>query len=119
VRDNQPWEVGLTGYRAVEVCAGSNRIVVLTALPLEAAAVRAHLSQPVRHDLPAGTIIEEAALPGTRYRVPGTGYRVPDLLGLHRAGQYPGRSALRDDLPLGDVVVATRCLRPRYCAYGC
>ena len=48
---------------------GSNRIVVLTALPLEAAAVRAHLPQPVRHDLAAGTIVEEAALPGTGYSI--------------------------------------------------
>jgi adenosylhomocysteine nucleosidase len=48
---------------------GSNRIVVLTALPLEAAAVRAHLSQPARHDLPAGTLVEEAALPGTGYNI--------------------------------------------------
>jgi hypothetical protein len=48
---------------------GSNRIVVLTALPLEAAAVRAHLPQSERHDLPAGTIVEEAALPGTGYSV--------------------------------------------------
>lgn len=99
---------------------GSNRIVILTALPLEAAAVRAHLARPVRHDLPAGTIVEEAELPGSGYTVclvctgPGNtqaavvAERViswadpADVLFVGIAG------ALRDDMPLGDVIAATR-----------
>jgi hypothetical protein len=47
----------------------SNRIVVLTALPLEAAAVRVHIPGAERRNLPAGTIVEEAPLAGTGYSV--------------------------------------------------
>jgi nucleoside phosphorylase len=101
---------------------GPNRVVVLTALPLEAAAVRAHLPQPVRHDLPTGTIIEEAPLPGTGYTVclvctgSGNGQAavVADrvinwakpavVLFVGIAG------ALKDDIALGDVVAATRVM---------
>lgn len=101
---------------------GSNRVVVLTALPLEAAAVRALLPGRVRHDLPAGTIVEEAVLPGTGYSVclactgPGTGQaavvaerviswaRPAAVLFVGVAGAVKGGAAL------GDVVAATRVL---------
>ena len=101
---------------------GSNRIVVLTALPLEAAAVRAHLSQSERHDLPAGTIVEEATLPGTGYSVclvcTGPGNTQAAVVAERViswadpvAVLFVGiAGALRDDLPLGDVVAATRVL---------
>lgn len=99
---------------------GSSRIVVLTALPLEAAAVRAHLPQPARHDLSAGTIVEEAALPGTGYNVclvctgPGNGQAA---VVAERVISWAAPAAvlfvgvaggLKGDLTLGDVVVATR-----------
>lgn len=98
----------------------SNRIVVLTALPREASAIRAHLPQPTRHDLPTGTIIEESALPGTGYTVclvcigPGNGQAAvvaervinwADPVAVFFVGIG---GALKDDLALGDVVVATR-----------
>jgi nucleoside phosphorylase len=101
---------------------GSNRIVILTALPLEAAAVRAHLPSPGRHDLPAGTIVEEAVLPGTEYYVclvctgPGNGQAAvvaeqviswanpAAVLVVGIAG------ALKGHLALGDVVATTRVL---------
>jgi nucleoside phosphorylase len=99
---------------------GSNRIVVLTALPLEAAAVRAHLPQPTRHDLPAGTIVEEAALPGTGYNIclvctgPGNGQaavvaeRVINWAGPAAVLFVGIAGALKEDVALGDVVAATR-----------
>lgn len=101
---------------------GSNRIVVLTALPLEAAAVRAHLPSPMRHDLPTGTIVEEAALPGTGYNVclvctgPGNGQAAvvaerviswADPVAVLFVGVA---GALKGYLALGDVVAATRVL---------
>src|SRR5690242_2555206 len=99
---------------------GSNRIVVLTALPLEAAAVRAHLPSPVRHDLPTGTIVEEAALPGTEYSVclvctgPGNGQAA---VVAERVISWADPAAvlfvgvagtLKDDIALGDVIAAIR-----------
>ena len=99
---------------------GSNRIVVLTALPLEAAAVRANLPQPERHDLPAGTIVEEAALPGTGYNVclvctgPGNGQaavvaeRVINWAGPAAVLFVGVAGALKNDMALGLVVVAGR-----------
>lgn len=101
---------------------GSNRIVVLTALPLEAAAVRAHLPQPTRHDLPAGTIVEEAALPGTGYNVclvctgPGNGQaavvaeRVINWAHPAAVVFVGVAGALKNDMALGDVVAATRVM---------
>lgn len=98
----------------------SNRIAVLTALPLEAAAVREHLPPCTRHDLPAGTIVEEAALPGTGYRVclvctgPGNGQAA---VVAERVISWADPAAvlfvgiagtLKDDIALGDVVVGTR-----------
>lgn len=101
---------------------GSNRIVVLTAMPLEAAAVRAHLPPPARHDLPAGTIVEEAALPDTEYNVclvctgPGNGQaavvaeRVINWADPAAVLFVGIAGALKGDMALGDVVAATRVL---------
>lgn len=101
---------------------GTNRIVVLTALPLEAAEVRAHLPERTRHDLPAGTIVEEAELPDTGYTVclvctgPGNGQAAvvaervinwADPAAVFFVG-VAGR--LKDDVGLGDVVAATRVM---------
>jgi len=101
---------------------GSNRIVVLTALPLEAAAVRAHLPRPARHDLPAGTIVEEAALPGTGYSVclvcTGRGNGQAAVV-AERVINWAAPAAvlfvgiaggLKKDIALGEVVAATRVL---------
>jgi nucleoside phosphorylase len=99
---------------------GSNRIMILTALPLEAAAVRAHLPSPIRHDLPAGTIVEEAALPGTGYSVclvctgPGNGQaavvaeRVISWADPAAVLFVGVAGALKDDIALGDVIAAIR-----------
>jgi adenosylhomocysteine nucleosidase len=99
---------------------GSNRIVVLTALPLEAASVRNHLSKPARHDLQAGTIVEEARLPGTGYNIclvctgPGNGQAavVAERLiswAAPAAVLFVGvAGALKGDIALGDVVAATQ-----------
>jgi nucleoside phosphorylase len=101
---------------------GSNRIVVLTALPLEAAAVRAHLPERIRHDLPAGTIVEEGDLPGTGYRVclvctgPGNGQAAvvaERVIGWAdpAAVLFVGiAGAVKPDVHLGDVVAATRVM---------
>src|SRR5690349_16360889 len=94
--------------------------MILTALPLEAAAVRAHLPSPIRHDLPAGTIVEEAALPGTEYSVclvctgPGNGQAA---VVAERVISWADPAAvlfvgvagtLKDDIALGDVIAAIR-----------
>lgn len=101
---------------------GSNRVVVLTALPLEAAAVRALLPGLVRHDLPAGTIVEEAVLPGTGYSVclvctgPGIGQaavvaeRVISWTGPAAVLFVGVAGAVWRGVALGDVVAATRAL---------
>ena len=99
---------------------GSNRIVVLTALTLEAAAVRELLPKPARHDLPAGTIVEEAPLPGTGYSIclvctgPGNGQAavVAERMiswAKPAAVIFVGiAGTLKGDIALGDVVAATR-----------
>jgi len=101
---------------------GSNRIVVLTALPLEAAAVRAHLPSLTRHDLPQGTIVEEGPLPGTQYNVclawagSGNGHaavvaeRVISWANPAAVLFVGIAGALKKDIALGDVVVATRVM---------
>jgi len=101
---------------------GSNRIVVLTALPLEAAAVRAHLPECTQHDLPAGTIVEEADLPGTGYRVclvcTGAGNGQAAVVAervvnwaVPAAVFFVGvAGAWKADVRRGDVVAATRVM---------
>lgn len=101
---------------------GSNRIVVLTALPLEAAAVRTHLPSITRRDLPKGTIVEEGALPGTGYNVclawAGSGNGQAAIV-AERVISWANPAAvlivgiagaLKKDIALGDVVVATRVM---------
>lgn len=97
----------------------SNRIVVLTALPLEARAIRERLPSPTRHDLPAGTIVEEATLPGTGYSVclvctgPGNGQAAVVAERMiswadPAAVLFVGiAGALKSDIAIGDVVAAT------------
>lgn len=101
---------------------GSNRILLLTALPLEAAAVRARLPELARRDLPTGTIVEEAVMPGTGYTVclvcTGSGNGQAALV-AQRVISWANPAAvffvgvagtLKRDIPLGDVVVATRIM---------
>jgi nucleoside phosphorylase len=101
---------------------GSNRIVVLTALPLEADAVRSHLPSRIRRDLPNGTIVEEGMLPGTEYSVclvwTGSGNGQAAVV-ADRVISWAEPAAvlvvgiagsLKHDIALGDVVVATRVM---------
>ncbi len=99
---------------------GSNRIVVLTALPLEAKAVRKLLPGLTRHNLSAGTIVEEAALPGTGYNIclvctgPGNGQaaviaeRVINWADPAAVLFVGVAGVLKRDIALGDVVAATQ-----------
>lgn len=98
----------------------SKKIVVLTALSLEAAAVRAFLPGAQRHDLkPTGTIIEQAELAGTGFTVclvqtgPGIGQAA---VVAERVIAWAEPTAvifvgiaggLKTDIELGDVVAAT------------
>lgn len=99
------------------------RIVVLTALPLEAAAVRAHILDAQRHDLkPTGTIVEQGVLAGTGYAVclvctgAGTGQaavvaeRVISWAEPTAVFFVGIAGALKTDIALGDVVAATQVL---------
>ena len=98
----------------------SNRIVVLTALPVEARAVRGLVPGLTRYNLPAGTIVEEAALPGTGYRVclvctgPGNGQagviaeRVISWADPAAVLFVGVAGALKPGIALGDVVAATQ-----------
>lgn len=99
---------------------GSNRIVVLTALSLEAKAVRKLLPGLTRHNLSAGTIVEEAALPGTGYNIclvctgPGNGQaaviaeRVINWADPTAVLFVGVAGVLKSDIALGDVVAATQ-----------
>lgn len=99
---------------------GSNRIVVLTALPLEARAVRRLLPSLTRNNLPTGTIVEETALPGTGYNIclvctgPGSGQagviaeRVINWADPAAVLFIGVAGALKRDIALGDVVAATQ-----------
>lgn len=82
--------------------------------------MRAQLPQPTRHDLPAGTIVEEAALPGTAYNIclvcTGRGNGQAAVVAerviswAHPAAVlFVGiAGALKPEMGLGDVVAATR-----------
>lgn len=99
---------------------GSNQIVVLTALPIEARAVRRLLPSLKRNNLPAGTIVEETALPGTGYNIclvctgPGNGQagviaeRVINWADPVAVLFIGVAGALKRDIALGDVVAATQ-----------
>lgn len=99
---------------------GSNRIVVLTALQLEAKAVRKLLPDLTRHNLSTGTIVQEVALPGTGYNIclvctgPGNGQAAviaervinwADPAAVLFVGIAGG---LKHDIALGDIVAATQ-----------
>jgi nucleoside phosphorylase len=96
-------------------------VLVLTALALEYAAVRAHVEEREEHTHPGdGTIVELGRLPGTPWRIAaaelGEGARnsaalTAPLIGwLHpRAVLFVGvAGSLKDDIDLGDVVVGTK-----------
>ncbi|MEY9855076.1 nucleoside phosphorylase [Catenulispora sp. GAS73] len=101
----------------------TNRIVVLTALPVETAAVHALMTQQAqRHDLPQGTIVREAPLPGTEYTVcvtcTGPGNPQAALIAQSvitwanpAAVFFVGvAGSLKSDVAVGDVVAATQVL---------
>lgn len=96
-------------------------VLVLTALNLEFRAVREHLTGPVRtwqHQ--AGTVFTEAFLKGTHVpvvlAVAGEGNHASAILAERANARYQPSAllfagvagGLKDDLRLGDVVVATR-----------
>ncbi|MBV1947012.1 5'-methylthioadenosine/S-adenosylhomocysteine nucleosidase [Streptomyces sp. BV129] len=98
----------------------SGKIVVFTALPLEYRAVRSHVVDLQRIDHEAGTIFEHGRIPGTNWEVyltqVGQGNQGTAIL-TERAIQmirpdavfFTGiAGSMKDDLALGDVVVATR-----------
>lgn len=99
---------------------GSKRIVVLTALPLEARAVRRFLPTLTRNNLPTGTIVEETALPGSGYSIclvctgPGNGQagviaeRVISWADPAAVLFVGVAGALKPGIALGDVVAATQ-----------
>jgi adenosylhomocysteine nucleosidase len=98
----------------------TNRIVVLTALPLERSAVRALLKDPERHDLPNGTIVHEAPVADTMFTVclasTGQGNQQAALVAQSvitwahpTAVFFVGvAGSLKSDVVVGDVVVATQ-----------
>lgn len=100
--------------------AASGPAVILTALEIEYAAVRAGLTQlrPVSH--PSGTLFETGLLSGCRHpivlSVVGEGNQTAAVVTERAAAMFAPRAllfvgvagALDDDIALGDVVVATR-----------
>ncbi|MGW2770747.1 5'-methylthioadenosine/S-adenosylhomocysteine nucleosidase [Streptomyces sp. NPDC001275] len=94
--------------------------VVLTALPLEYKAVRALLSDVKRRDHDSGMIIEEGAVDGVPWRIalaligPGTlaaatlTERINTWLKPEALFFSGVAGRLKDDIELGDVVVATK-----------
>ncbi|WP_186319251.1 hypothetical protein [Streptomyces sp. SAJ15] len=95
-------------------------VVVLTALPLEYAAVSAYLEdlRPCAHR--AGTLFELGTVPGTAWRVAlaeiGTGAQGAAVITERAAALFRPRAVLfvgvagglREDIAVGDVVVATK-----------
>jgi nucleoside phosphorylase len=95
-------------------------IVVLTALPVEYTAIRQHVDKLQAWQHPSGTVFEEGVLDGTQVQVvlamTGEGNNATAVLTERANATYRPRAllfvgvagALKDDLTLGDVVVATR-----------
>ncbi|GIJ57716.1 phosphorylase family protein [Virgisporangium aurantiacum] len=95
-------------------------MVVLTALDLEYAAVRERLTDRRRHDHPAGTVFEVGRLPDGSGRIAlgftGEGNTGAAVVADRAIAMFSPRAvflvgvagALRDDIGLGDVVVATK-----------
>lgn len=100
----------------------SNRIVVFTALPMEAAAVRALLPDLDIEILPPGTVVEYAALPETSYTVclvtmgPGVGEaaviaeRVINWANPAAVLLVGVAGGLKGDIGLGDVIAGRRVM---------
>ncbi|MFJ9832843.1 nucleosidase [Streptomyces sp. NPDC101169] len=95
-------------------------VVVLTALPVEYAAVRAHLQDPEELVHPDGTRVERGRLAGTPWTLAlaelGEGAMNAAALTLRVVGWLRPQAVLfvgvagglKDDVKLGDVVVATK-----------
>ena len=95
-------------------------IVILTALNVEHAAVREYLSTPRRLDHPAGTVFEIGRVPGGHgtiaLGITGVGNTAAAVLAERAIATFRPRAlmfvgiagALREDVALGDVVVATK-----------
>ncbi|OPF71270.1 hypothetical protein VT50_0233895, partial [Streptomyces antioxidans] len=98
----------------------SDSLVVLTALDVEYAAVRAHLVGPRPRLHPAGTLFEVGRLDGTPWRVAlaevGDGNQGAAVLTERAITMFGPRAvafvgvagALKDDVEIGDVVMATQ-----------
>jgi nucleoside phosphorylase/tetratricopeptide (TPR) repeat protein len=99
---------------------GGGVIVILTALNLECLSVRRFLSPLRRLDHPAGTVFEVGRPPGGQglvaLAVTGEGNTAAAVLAERAIAMFRPRAllfvgvagALRDDIALGDVVVATK-----------
>jgi nucleoside phosphorylase/tetratricopeptide (TPR) repeat protein len=95
-------------------------IVILTALDMEHSAVRGYLSSPRRLDHPAGTVFEIGQAPGGHgliaIGITGVGNTTAAVLAERAIATFRPRAlmfvgiagALREDVALGDVVVATK-----------
>jgi len=109
------------GVPARETAPGVKRpVVVLTALDLEYQAVRAHLTGLRTRSHPQGTLFETGHLPGSDEAIAialtGEGNTGAAVLTERAMSMFEPRAilfvgvagALKDDIELGDVVVATR-----------
>jgi nucleoside phosphorylase len=99
---------------------GGHPVLVLTALDLEYQAVRAHLTGLRRQPHPQGTLFETGRLPGHETEITialtGEGNAGAAVLAERAMSMFSPQAllfvgvagALKDDIELGDVVVATR-----------
>ncbi|HET9899342.1 MAG TPA: hypothetical protein VFQ44_30825 [Streptosporangiaceae bacterium] len=99
---------------------GAGLVVVLTALDLEYQAVRAHLANVRKRLHPAGTLFETGQLPDNSgeiaLAVAGEGNGAAAVLAERAIAMFRPRAllfagvagAVKDDIDIGDVVVATR-----------
>jgi len=99
---------------------GHHPVLVLTALDLEYQAVRAHLTGLRRQPHPQGTLFETGHLPGREAEITialtGEGNAGAAVLAERAMSMFRPQAllfvgvagALKDDIELGDVVVATR-----------
>ena len=99
---------------------GKHPVLVLTALDLEYQAVRAHLTGLRRQPHPQGTLFETGYLPGSEGEITialtGAGNAGAAVLTERAMSMFGPQAmlfvgvagALKDDIELGDVVVATR-----------
>lgn len=113
------WNDAASQWHLADPGVGKPTVVVLTALQLEYEACRRHLVNPVIHNHPAGTKFDVADLPGGPWRVclgmVGRGGTAAAVLAERAISQFRPAAlifvgiagALRSDLRLGDVVVAS------------